>query len=116
MKMISGMIAAATGAGFTLVPVPADMTVLGFDVTPSTATGCASTVSLKSGSTTLGSAAVLTATAKADIINGAMSTTLATRKTLVTKTVPLEVAVDARTNSSAIFFTVYLDEFALQRD
>jgi hypothetical protein len=28
----------------------------------------------------------------------------------------LEIAVDARTNSSAIFFTVYLDEFALQRD
>lgn len=116
MKIISGMIAAATGAGFTLVPVPDNMTVLGFDVTPSTATGSASTVSLKSGSTVLGTAPILTATAKAAIINGAMSSTLATRKTLITKAVPLEIAVDARTNSSAIFFTVYLDEFALQRD
>jgi len=116
MKIISGLVEAATGAGFTVVPVPANMTVLGFDVTPSTATGCATAVTVKSGSTTMGTASVLTDTAKLAIINGTMSTTLATRKTLLTKAIPLEVAVDARTNSSAIYFSLYLDEFALQKD
>ena len=116
MIVISGLIEAATGAGATYVPVPANMTVLGFACTPSTATGCTTTVTAVSGSTTLGTASITTAQAAATISAATMSTTLATRKTVVTSTVPLKINVDARTNSSTIFFSVFLDEYALQRD
>lgn len=116
MKILTTFIPAATGAGTVYVPVPANMTVLGFDVTPSAVTGSVSTVTASSGATALGTAAIAADTAAGAIINGVMSTTLATRKTVITKAVPLKLAVDARTNSSAIFISVYLDEFALQRD
>jgi hypothetical protein len=116
MRVVPFLIEAGTGAGATYIPVPADHTVLGFDVTPSAVTGCTSTVSAISGSTTVGSAAIGAAGAAGTIVNGTMSTTLATRKTKVSKTVPLKMSVDARTNSTAIFGSVYLDEFALQSD
>jgi hypothetical protein len=114
--IVNCLIQAGTGAGFSYIPVPANMTVLGFDATPSAVTGCTSTVSLLSGATTLGAAAILTDTAAGAIINGVMSATLATRKTVITKTVPLKVAVDARTNSTTIYVSVYLDQHALQKD
>ncbi len=116
MKIINGVIAAGTGAGFALVPVPANMTVLGFDVTPDAVTGSESTVTIENGTLVMGTAVVAADTAKGEIINGVMSSTLATRKGLLTKAVPLEVAVDARTNSTEIYFSVYLDEFALNKD
>ncbi|HBA73472.1 MAG TPA: hypothetical protein DCZ63_15155 [Geobacter sp.] len=92
------------------------MTVVGFAVTPSGVTGSVSTVSVLSGSTTMGTAVLATDTAAGAIISATMSATLATRKTKVTATVPLKVSVDARSNSVAIFGSVFLDEFALQRD
>ena len=116
MVIVTTQIPAATGAGTVYVPVPADMTVLGFSVTPSTATGCTSTVTASSGSTALGTAAIGAADAAATITNATMNATLATRKTKLTKAIPLKLAVDARTNSSAIFISVWFDEFALQRD
>jgi hypothetical protein len=116
MKIINAIIPAGTGAGTIYIPVPSNMTVLGMDATPSTASGCTSTVDLISGSTTVGSAAIGAAVAAATITSAVMSTTLATRKTLITKAIPLKITVDARTNSCAIFLSVYLDEFALQRD
>lgn len=116
MKMINTIIPAGTGAGTVYVPVPADMTVLGFSVTPSAVTGSVSTVTASSGATALGTAAIAAAGAAGTVVDATMSTTLETRKTKVTKTVPLKLAVDARTNSAAIFISVWLDEFALQRD
>jgi hypothetical protein len=116
MIIVNTLIQAATGAGFSYIPVPANMTVLGFKACPSAVTGCTSTVTLLSASTTLGSAAIGAADAAGAITAGTMDTTLATRKTVVTATVPLKVAVDARTNSSTIYVSVFLDEFALQRD
>ena len=116
MIILPTKISPATGAGGTYVPVPANMTLLGYDVTTSAVTGCTSTVIAKSGSTTIGTCALASDTAAGAIINGVMSTTLATRKTLLTKAIPLKFEVDARTNSCEIFITAYLDEFALQRD
>jgi len=116
MKMISAMIPAATGAGTIYIPVPSDMTVLGFSITPSAVTGSVSTVTLSSGATAVGTAALAADTAAGAIINATMNATLATRKTKITKAIPLKVAVDARTNSTAIFVGIWLDEFALQRD
>lgn len=116
MKIVPFMIPAATGAGSVYILVPANMTVLGYDVTPSTATGCTSTVSAISGSTTVGTAEIGAAVAAATVVNATMNATLATRKTVVTKAIPLKMSVDARTNSSLIYGSVYLDEFALQRD
>jgi hypothetical protein len=116
MKLVPFIIPAGTGAGTIYIPVDADYTVLGFYVTPSTATGCTSTVTATSGSTALGTAAIGAADAAATVTASTMSATLATRKTKITATVPLKIAVDARTNSSAIFGSVKLDEFALQRD
>lgn len=116
MKMIHTIIPAGTGAGTVYIPVPSTMTVLGFSATPSTATGCTSTVTATSGSTALGTAAIGAADAAATVTAATMNATLATRKTTVTTTVPLKISVDARTNSSAIFVGVWLDEFALQRD
>lgn len=116
MILLHTIIPAATGAGTVYIPVPADMTVLGFYCTPSTATGCTSTVTASSGSTALGTAAIGAADAAATITASTMNATLATRKTKLTSAIPLKIAVDARTNSSAIFVTVKLDEFALQRD
>ena len=116
MIILNTIIPAGTGAGSVYIPVPADMTVLGFAATPSTATGSTSTVTAVSGSTTMGSAAIGAAVAAGTITAATMSTTLATRKTKVTSTVPLKIAVDARTNSAAIYVSVFLDEFALQRD
>jgi len=92
------------------------MTVIGADCTVSATTNCATTVSLMSGATTMGTMAVLTDTAPAAVITAVMSATLATRKTKVTKAIPLKVYVDARTQAAAIFVTLYMDEFALQRD
>jgi len=116
MKIVPFVIPAGTGAGTLYIPVPADMTVLGFAVTPSAVTGCTSTVTLSSGSTAVGTAAIASDTAAAAIITATMNATLATRKTKLTSAIPLKVAVDARTNSTAIFGSVWLDEFALQRD
>lgn len=116
MKMITTIIPAGTGAGTVYIPVNADYTVLGLSATPSAVTGCASTVTVSSGATALGTAAILSATAAGAIIEGVMDATVATRKTKVTTAIPLKVAVDARTNSTAIFVTLSLDEFALQRD
>jgi len=116
MKILNFIIPAGTGAGTLYIPVPADMTVLGFAVTPSAVTGSVSTVTLSSGSTALGTAAIAADTAAAAIISATMNATLATRKTKITAAIPLKVAVDARTNSTAIFGSVWLDEFALQRD
>ena len=114
--IISTIIPAGTGAGSVYIPVPANMTVLGFDATPSAVTGSTSTVSVLSASTTMGTAAILTDTAAGAIINGVMNATLATRKTVITRAVPLKVAVDARTNSTTIYVSVYLDQHALQKD
>jgi hypothetical protein len=116
MIIVNTLIQAGTGAGLSYIPVPADMTVLGFKACPSTATGCTSSVTVLSGSTTLGTAAIGAADGAGVITAGTMSATLATRKTVVTTTVPLKVAVDARTNSCTIYVSVFLDEFALQRD
>jgi len=116
MIMLHTFIPAATGAGTVYVPVPADMTVLGFAACPSTATGGTSTVTVSSGSTALGTAAIGAADAAGVITAGTMHATLATRKTKVGATIPVKVAVDARSNSAAIFVTLFLDEFALQRD
>lgn len=109
-------IPAGTGAGTLYIPVPADMTVLGFKVTPSTATGCTSSVVAMSGATTMGTAAIGAADGAGTITAATMDTTVATRKTKVTATVPLKISVDARTNSAAIFGSVFLDEHALQLD
>jgi hypothetical protein len=116
MVIVTTQIPAATGAGTVYVPVPADMTVLGFSACPSTATGGTSTVTVSSGSTALGTAAIGAADAAGVITNATMHATLATRKTKVTKAIPVKVAVDARSNSSSIFVSLWLDEFALQRD
>lgn len=116
MKIIHTIIPAATGAGTVYVPVPSDMTVLGFAVTPSAVTGSVSTVTASSGATALGTAAIAAAGAAGTVVAATMNATLATRKTKITTTVPLKIAVDARTNSAAIFVSVWLDEFALQRD
>ena len=110
------IIPADTGAGVVYIPVPADMTCLGFSATHSTATGCVSSVTASSGSTVLGTAAIGAAVAAATITNATMSTTTATRKTKLTKAIPLKIAVDDRTNSAAIYVTAYMDEFALQSD
>lgn len=116
MKMLHTFFPAATGAGTMYVPVPADMTVLGFSCCPNTATGCTSTVTVSSGSTALGTAAIGAADGAGVITAATMNATLATRKTKVTSTVPVKVAVDARTNSSLIYVTLFLDEYALQKD
>jgi len=106
----------ATGAAALDILVPADMTVLGFSITPSGVTGSISTVTVSSGTTALGTAALAVDTAAHAVINATMNATLATRKTKITKAIPLRVALDARTNSVAVWGSVYLDEFALQRD
>lgn len=116
MKLVNTIITAGTGAGTVYIPVEADHTVLGFYVTPSTATGCASTVTVSSGATALGTAVIATAQAAATITAATMNATLATRKTKVSATVPIKVDVDARTNSAEIYVSVLLDESALQRD
>jgi hypothetical protein len=110
------MIPAGRGAGTVYIPVDKDYTVTGFYVTPSGVTGSVSTVTVSSGNTGLGTAAIAADTAAAAIISATMNATLATRKTKVTAAIPIKVAVDARTNGVAIFGSVKLDEFALQRD
>jgi hypothetical protein len=114
--IVNTIIPAGTGAGTVYIPVDADYTVIGFYCTPSTATGCTSTVTATSGSTAVGTAAIGAADAAAAITAATMNATLATRKTKITSTVPLKIAVDARTNSSTIYVTVALDPFALQKD
>ena len=116
MKLVHTIIPAGTGAATVYIPVDTDYTVLGFKVTPSAVTGSASTVTASSGATALGTAPILSATAAGAIISSTMNATLATRKTKITSAIPLKIAVDARTNSTSIFVTVFLDEFALQRD
>jgi len=115
-KIVSFSIPAATGAGTVWIPVDATYTVLGFYVTPSTAPGGTSTVTVTSGTADLGAAAIGATDAAGTVTSATMSSTLATRKTIVSPTVPLKIVVDARSNSCAIFGTIKLDEFALQRD
>ena len=116
MKIIPFVFPTGTGAASLDILVPSDMTVLGFAATPSAVTGCTSSVTCASGTTVVGTAAIASDTAAHAVINATMSTTLATRKTKVGAATPLRVAVDARTNSVAIYGSVFLDEFALQRD
>ena len=110
------IIPAATGAGTVYIPVPANMTMLGASATPSTATGCESTITFSSGSTAVGTLVVATAQGAGTVSNAIMHATTATRKTLFTKAIPIKVTVDARSNSAYIYVTVYMDEFALQSD
>lgn len=115
-KLVNAKITAGTGAGTVYIPVDADYTVLGFYVTPSAVTGCVSTVSVYSGATAVGTAAITAAQAAGTITASTMNSTLATRKTKVTKTIPIKVSVDARTNSTEIYVGILLDEHALQSD
>jgi hypothetical protein len=117
MREVLVQIPANTGGLTVYVPAFENCTVLGAKVVNNTAPGGSGTaISLAVGSTTIGTVTVGAADGAATVSSMVMSSTLATRKTPVTATVPLKVVAAASTNSTAYDVLVRFDDSALTRD
>lgn len=95
------------------VPIPAGFTkacLLGGTIVPDADNTTASTVTFTSGSTNVG-VGTLTATTAGTPVAITMNSTLATRKTLFTSTVPLKITVSTQ-NATGLGICIDWDEYA----
>lgn len=109
---------ASTGTITSYLPVLSDHTVLGgYVVCNANAADAELTVTLKSGSTTIGVATIPDTTAVGVPVAITMNATLATRKTKVGASTPLTLVTGGQQTASIGFDCVLkLDEFAIPRD
>lgn len=117
MKDFVVRIPSGTAADFVYLPVYETMTVIGAKAVNDAIPGADATISLISGSTTIGSIVVDDEAAAGTVTSATMSSTLATRKTSIGAATPLKVSCDGgQTTATGFDIVIRCDEFALSRD
>ena len=117
MKEFIVTIPSSTSADAVWCPVYEKMTLIGAFAVTDAIPGAETVVSLKSGSTTLGTITLAADSAVGEVTAAVMSTTLATRKTALTAAIPLQVSGDGgQTTATGIAVVLRFDEFALTKD
>lgn len=117
MKEFLIHISTGTTAKTVYLPAFNNHTMLGAKIVNSAVPGVASSFAFKVGGITIATATVASYAAAGDVTSAVMDTTLATRKTPLTATVPLAITCDGEmTTATAFDVLVRLDDFALTRD
>jgi len=118
MQTAYGNVPASADATTVYVPVMQDNTVIGGYVTCNgTTLDEISTVKIQSGATVLGTATFPDNSAAGTTVAVVMSTTLATRKTLVTPAIPIGIVTGGeQTTTSGFNVVLRLDDSCTPRD